>query len=87
MTAQPTRIPSYQASSSTTIQLEMRGAGMFLKAADLTAVYMEAGLAMSPVKSMHDSTGAYLLIFHKFCPVVGVSIARANAQLWLRCLC
>eukprot|EP00957_Ditylum_brightwellii_P084877 6453864-Ditylum_brightwellii.AAC.1 len=33
---------------------------------------------------MHDSTGAYPLILHKFHQVMGVSIARANAQLQLQ---
>eukprot|EP00957_Ditylum_brightwellii_P079291 6029224-Ditylum_brightwellii.AAC.1 len=33
---------------------------------------------------MHDSTGLYPLILHKFCQVLGVSIARANAQLRLQ---
>ena len=56
----------------------------FLKVAALTAASSEAGLGMSPVKSMHDSTGAYPLILHKFRQVMGVSIARANAQLRLR---
>eukprot|EP00957_Ditylum_brightwellii_P111305 8488385-Ditylum_brightwellii.AAC.1 len=35
---------------------------------------------------MHDSTGAYPLILHKFCQVMGISITRASAQLRLQCL-
>eukprot|EP00957_Ditylum_brightwellii_P060527 4595607-Ditylum_brightwellii.AAC.1 len=41
---------------------------------------------MSPVKSMHDSRGAYPLILHKFRQDMGVTISRANAQLRLWCL-
>eukprot|EP00957_Ditylum_brightwellii_P190602 14509557-Ditylum_brightwellii.AAC.1 len=35
---------------------------------------------------MHDSRVVYPLILHKFRQVMGVTISRANAQLWLQCL-
>eukprot|EP00957_Ditylum_brightwellii_P086086 6549748-Ditylum_brightwellii.AAC.1 len=38
---------------------------------------------MSPVKYVHDKNGAYNLIFHKFCQVAGVAIARSLEQLQL----
>jgi hypothetical protein len=56
----------------------------FLKTSALAAASTEDGLATSPVKSMHDSRGAYPLILHKFRQVMGVTISRANAQLRLR---
>ena len=53
----------------------------YLSTAALAAASIEEGLAMSPVKYIHDKNGAYNLILHKFCQVAGVVIARSLAQL------
>eukprot|EP00957_Ditylum_brightwellii_P197121 15018155-Ditylum_brightwellii.AAC.1 len=56
----------------------------FLKTIAIAVASTEDRLAMAPAKSMHDQKGAYNLILHKYRQVIGVSIARALAQLRLR---
>jgi len=56
----------------------------YLSTAALAAASTEEGLAMSPVKYVHDKNGAYNLILHKFRQVAVVAIARSLAQLRLQ---